>query len=100
MSVNSSSTIEMRSERQFEGALLKYLESKNGAYYIDYQDQCPLTHTSHRVGSNSKLCSPIYKEGPCTKGCSNKGRNLGRHNQSRLSGNISPYDPRNYNFSR
>lgn len=73
--MGSYATLERRKlrERYTDGRLLHELESRKGAYYIDYEDMCPLTHTSHRVGRNYKLCSPIVPQNPnpayCTSGC-------------------------------
>lgn len=45
---------------------LKCLESESGAFYIEDQNLCPLTHVAHRVGQNLKLCVPIVKQGKCS----------------------------------
>jgi len=110
MSYNSSHALELRKQRLAtpEGRLLKKLESRCGAYYIDYGQQCPLSHTSHRVGSNYKLCSPIdgYKSNGCCQDCSKPRRfrhqvrssdyHLSRYAQNRRG---NPYDPKNYHFT-
>ena len=102
--MTSSDTIERRRirDRHPDGALLSALERRTGAYYIDFQDQCPLTHTSHRVGRNSKLCSPIVPEGVCNDGKCNTKRMYARPSRygpySRHPMNTSPYNEVHYNF--
>lgn len=100
--MNSSGIIELRKNRQRypDGALLNELEKKPGAFYIDFQDQCPLTHTSHRVGRNYKLCSPIISQ--CANNAYLTKREYPRPSRyskySRSPFTTSPYDPRHYNF--
>lgn len=79
--MGSYATLERRKLREQypDGRLLSELESRKGAFYIDYENMCPLTHTSHRVGRNYKLCSPIVPQNPnpayctsCQSRCSTK----------------------------
>lgn len=60
--MTSAYTIEERNKRFQEDdrfRRLKELESKQGSFYIDSTDLCPLTHTAHKVGNIHKLCSSI-----------------------------------------
>lgn len=105
--MTSSHTLEMREKRAntSEGKLFKMLESKCGAYYIDYQDQCPLTHSSHRVGRNYKLCSPLYTgEIDCCRQCIQKRKHVERpdkrrHRNHKLNSRTSPYSQNHYYFT-
>jgi hypothetical protein len=73
--MTSAYTIEERNRRCREEdrfRRLKELESKQGAFYIDSKDLCPLTHTAHKVGNIHKLCSPIQSSENTSKTCRNK----------------------------
>lgn len=108
--MSSSDTIERRRMRDQhpDGALLRKLENRKGAFYIDFENQCPLTHTSHRVGRNYKLCSPITPEGPPSQSqgeCNTKRmyprpsrRGVYSQYSNRYPSTTSPYDEKHYNY--